>query len=483
MSISIENHRVDHRHFIGGERVDSPRSFLDISPIDESPLGEVAAADAAMVDRAVAAAQQAFPQWKNLTAEKRAGHLLRVAELIEGRIETLAQVETADNGSLLRSHRRGVMPRVAHNFRYFAEELMRLHHDDFITRDHVNKVSWEGSGVAGIITPWNAPLMLGSWRIAPALAAGCTVVFKPPEWAPLTASLLADVFAEANVPAGVFNVVQGIGSEAGAALAAHRGLRRMAFTGSVATARSIAVAAGQNLVPLSFELGGKSPFIVFADADLDRAVELAVGQYDNAGQVCLAGTRILVEQSIRAEFLENFVKRARTLRQGDPRDEAIDLGPQISRVHFDRVKGFVERAKESGLVCPLGGNPNQELGGLYFSPTLFLDPPASSEIWQSEVFGPVLTLSSFSSEAEAIALANDTDYGLAAVIITSDRSRAERVSQAIPAGIIWNNCFFVRDLRQPFGGNGLSGIGREGGHWSFDFYADLKCRVFAPDLA
>jgi 5-carboxymethyl-2-hydroxymuconic-semialdehyde dehydrogenase len=342
-------------------------------------------------------------------------------------------------------------------------------------------VSWDPSGVAAIITPWNAPLMLGTWRIAPALAAGCTVVYKPPEWAPLTASLLADITAEAGLPEGVFNVVQGIGREAGAALASHPKIRRLSFTRSVATAKLIAASASQNLVPLSFELGGKSPYLVFADADLDLAVNTAVGQYDNAGQVCLAGTRLLVEASIRDRFLEAFMAKARAVRQGDPRDETTDIGPQISRPHFERVDGYVRRALDAGLKPALGGGPNKELGGLYYRPTLFVDPPPGSEILREEVFGPVLCLQSFRDEAEAIAMANDTDYGLAAIIMTGDETRAERVTSQVSAGLVWNNCFFVRDLRQAFGGNGKSGIGREGGTWSFDFYCDVKNSVFAPN--
>jgi 5-carboxymethyl-2-hydroxymuconic-semialdehyde dehydrogenase len=372
------------------------------------------------------------------------------------------------------------MPRVALNFRFFADWLLHLDHADFDVRGHRNHVSWDPSGVVAIITPWNAPLMLGTWRIAPALAAGCTVVYKPPEWAPLTASLLADIIAEAGLPDGVFNVVQGLGRVAGAPLTRHPKVRRISFTGSVPTARQIAGAAAENLTPLSFELGGKSPFLVFADADLDLAANTAIGQYDNAGQVCLAGTRILVEETIRERFLEAFLAKARAIRQGDPRNEATDIGPQISRPHFQRIDGFVQRAQAAGLTPVLGGGPNTDLGGLYYRPTLFLDPPAESEVLREEVFGPVLCLQSFRDEDQAVAMANDTDYGLAAVVMTGDTARAERVTDRLSAGLVWNNCFFVRDLRQAFGGNGKSGIGREGGTWSFDFYCDIKNSVYAP---
>ncbi|QEX16457.1 5-carboxymethyl-2-hydroxymuconate semialdehyde dehydrogenase [Hypericibacter terrae] len=481
MSARVEGVEVDTRHWIGGRRVDSADRFESISPIDETPIAALARAGAAEVDQAVTAAGQAFKTWSRTSREERARLLHRIADIVEAKVESLAVVETRDNGSLLRSHRRGVMPRVAMNFRFFADWLLQLDHADFEVRHHRNHVSWDPSGVAAIITPWNAPLMLGTWRIAPALAAGCTVVYKPPEWAPLTASLLADITAEAGLPEGVFNVVQGIGREAGAALARHPKIRRLSFTGSVATAKQIATSAAENLVPLSFELGGKSPYLVFADADLDLAVNTAVGQYDNAGQVCLAGTRILVEESIRARFLEAFMAKARAIRQGDPRDETTDIGPQISRPHFERVDGYVRRAIASGLKPALGGGPNKDLGGLYYRPTLFVDPPAGSEILREEVFGPVLCLQSFRDEPEGIAMANDTEYGLAAIVMTGDEKRAERVTSQVSAGLVWNNCFFVRDLRQAFGGNGKSGIGREGGTWSFDFYCDVKNSVYAPN--
>jgi 5-carboxymethyl-2-hydroxymuconic-semialdehyde dehydrogenase len=481
MQATVEGVEIDTRHWIGGKRVDSRERFQSISPIDETVIAEVASADAAIVDQAVAAAQTAFRIWSKTSAEERARLLHKIADGVEANIERLAQVETRDNGSLLRSHRRGVMPRVAHNFRFFADWLKELHHPDFETRGHRNHVSWDPAGVAAIITPWNAPLMLGTWRIAPALASGCTVVYKPPEWAPLTASLLADITKEAGLPDGVFNVVQGLGSAAGAALTKHPGVRRISFTGSVPTARTIAAAAAPNLVPLSFELGGKSPFVVFADADLELAVNTAIGQYDNAGQVCLAGTRILVQAPIRERFVEAFLAKAKAIKQGDPRDEATDIGPQISRPHFQRVDGFVRRAREAGLKPALGGGPNEALGGLYYRPTLFLDPPSNSEILREEVFGPVLCLQSFEDEEQAVAMANDTDYGLAGVVMTGSEERARRVSSEINAGLVWNNCFFVRDLRQPFGGNGRSGIGREGGTWSFDFYCDVKASIFSPN--
>jgi 5-carboxymethyl-2-hydroxymuconic-semialdehyde dehydrogenase len=471
---------VDPRHWIGGARVASPDAFDDVSPVDETVIARVARGGAAEAAAAVDAASAAFPGWAATPPKERAAILHRVADGIEARREDLAQVETRDNGSLIRAHRRGVMPRVALNFRFFADHLLSLSHDDFETRGHRNHVSWDPAGVTAVVTPWNAPLMLATWRIAPALAAGNTVVAKPPEWAPLTASLLADIAAAAGVPDGVFNVVQGTGVEAGAPLVADPRVRRISFTGSVPTARSIGAAAAANVTPVSFELGGKSPLLILDDADLDLAVDLAVEQFDNAGQVCLAAVRLLVPSSLAAAFEQRLLERAAALRQGDPFDEATDLGPLVSRAHFERVDGFVRRAVHDGARVLAGGGPNDELGGLYYRPTVFADIPAGSEILREEVFGPVLTLQTYDTEAEGVAMANDTAYGLAATLVTGDPGRAERVSAALSAGTVWVNCFFVRDLRAPFGGNGQSGIGREGGTWSFDFYCDVKNSVFAP---
>jgi len=473
---------VDTRHFIGGKRVASDSTFADHSPIDGSFLADVSRGGKREVDLAVAAAKAAFPIWSQMSPAERGAILNRVADIIESRIEDLAIVETTDNGSLLRSHRRGVMPRVAMNFRFFADYAMnQLSYPDFETRGHTNHVTWDPAGVTGIITPWNAPLMLATWRIGPALAAGDTVVAKPPEWAPLTASLLADITVEAGMPPGVFNVVQGFGEEAGAALTAHPDLSRISFTGSVPTAKLVAKAAAENLVPCSFELGGKSPLIITDDADLDIAVTVAVEQYDNAGQVCLSGTRFLVQRGIADKFKAAFIERAKQIKQGDPRDEATDIGPQIHPEHFARVKGFVDRAVAEGQTVVLGGGPNSDLGGNFFMPTLIDNPTVGSEIVTQEVFGPVLCMQQFDTDEEAIEMANGTEFGLAAVVVCGDKKRAEAITNRLVAGTIWVNCFFVRDLGAPFGGSKKSGIGREGGIWSFDFYADVKNTVFAPN--
>ncbi|NLU70489.1 aldehyde dehydrogenase [Streptomyces sp. HNM0574] len=475
---------VDTRHWIGGERVASAAAFPDHSPVDGALLAHVARGGEAEAHAAVTAARDAFPGWAATPPGERARVLHRIADGIEARTEELARVETADNGALLRSHRRGVMPRAAQNLRHFADRLLTLNHEDFETRGHSNHVSWDPSGPAVLITPWNAPLMLATWKLGPALAAGCTVVLKPAEWAPLTASLLAGIAHEAGLPAGVFNLVQGYGAEAGTPLVSDPRVRRISFTGSVPTARTIAGHAAAHLVPTSFELGGKSPLLVFADADLDLAAGLAVEQYDNAGQVCLAGTRLLVEESVRDVFLEKFLARARELTLGDPRDEATSMGPNIHPRHLERVDGFVRRALAAGARPLLGGEPHtalaERLGGTYYLPTLLTDVAQDSEIVQEEVFGPVLTLQTFADEEEAVRLANGTRFGLAATLATGDPERAERVAAQLVAGTVWTNCFFVRDLSAPFGGSRESGIGREGGDWSFDFYCDLKTTVTAP---
>ncbi|MEV2275299.1 aldehyde dehydrogenase [Nocardiopsis sp. NPDC049922] len=471
---------VDTRHWIGGRRVASAETFTDISPIDQGVLGEIARGGATEAEAAVAAATEAFPAWAATSRAERARFLHAIADGVDRRREELAIVETNDNGALLRSHRRGVMPRVAHNLRFFADWLLELEHAPFDTRGHTNHVSWDPAGPCVLITPWNAPLMLATWKVAPALAAGNTVVLKPAEWSPLTASLLADIAAEAGLPPGVLNVVQGYGAEVGAPLVAHPDVRRVSFTGSVPTARTIAAAASANLTPHSLELGGKSPLLVFADADLDLAADLAVEQYDNAGQVCLAATRLLVEESVAEEFTRRFVEKASSLTQGDPRDEATSVGPNVHPRQVERIDGFVKRALAAGARAVVGGGPNTDLGGLHYRPTLLTDVAQDSEIVQEEVFGPVLTLQTFATEDEAVALANDTRFGLAATLATGDAARADRVAARLVAGTVWVNCFFVRDLRAPFGGSRQSGLGREGGTWSFDFYCDLKNTVTAP---
>ncbi len=470
---------VSGDHFIAGRRVSSADTFDVYSPIDNARLGAVSAAGPDEVDRAVQAATDAFPGWAALGPARRGPILRRLANLIERDVERLALVETINNGSLLEAGRLRVMKRAALNIRFFADLAERLRVPEWDTEpaNAHNRVVFDPAGVTALITPWNAPLMLATWKIGPALAAGNTVVLKPAEWTPLTASMLADLAVEAGLPAGVLNVVQGIGERAGAALVSHPSVRRISFTGSPETARLIGAAAADRLTPVSFELGGKSPLIVCADADLDQALATAVGQYDNAGQVCLAGSRLLVEASVYDTFLARLVAAIGQLRLGDPREPDTQIGPLITRQHLTRVAGFVERAVSDGARLLCGGRVSPDLGGLYFEPTLFADIPARAEILQREVFGPVLTIQPFATDAEAIRLANDTAYGLAATLFTRDAARADRLARLLVAGTVWVNCFFVRDLAAPFGGARQSGIGREGGQWSFDFYCDVKTIV------
>ena len=476
--IKIDKFTISPDHYIGGQRVSSQQTFTDISPIDGATLGEVCAGGQKEADLAVAAANQAFPAWAALGPEGRLPYLEKLAHIIEENVDALAKVETTDNGSLYEASLLRVMKRGGHNIHWFAEYAVKQLKEHEVVwetphRNAQNHVRYQPSGVAVIITPWNAPFMLATWKVGPALAAGCTVILKPPEWAPLTCSLLADFAHEAGLPPGVFNVVQGIGEDAGDALVKHPDIARISFTGSPETARIIGANAAQNLTPVSFELGGKSPLIVFADADQDLALENMIEQYDNAGQVCLAGTRLLVEASIADELLERMKEAAAQLKVDTPMDFETDVGPLIHPEHFARVSGFVERAIADGATLVYGGAPH-ERGGLYYQPTLFTNVAEESELWQKEVFGPVLIFDTFESEEEAVRKANATDYGLAATIFTQDAARARRISEQVSAGLVWVNCFYVRDLAQPFGGNKNSGIGREGGIWSFDFFSDIK---------
>jgi acyl-CoA reductase-like NAD-dependent aldehyde dehydrogenase len=471
--VAVAGVEVSTEHWIGGKRVPSRRRFADHSPIDGAELAQVAAGGASEIDAAVDAARAAFPAWAALGPKGRLPILTRLAEAIRAKAESLAAVETADNGSLLAGNQRRVVPRAAHNVEFFAERALELEHESIESEEVVNHVRYEPAGVAAIITPWNAPLMLTTWKVGPALAAGNTVVVKPPEWAPLTCSLLADLAAEAGVPAGVLNVVQGIGEEAGAALVTHSGVSRISFTGSTDTGRLIGAAAGRNLVPTSVELGGKSPFIVCADADLDAAAAQLAGMYVNAGQVCLAGTRVLVERPVADSLLEKLRAAAARMTVGDPRKPETRVGPLITPEHFARVSGFVERARAEGAV-PVYGGQKSPFGALYFEPTLLAKVDPGQEIAQREVFGPVLTWHTFRDDDECLALANGTRYGLAAMIYARDAARAWRLARGVVAGTVWVNCYFVRDLAAPFGGARESGIGREGGNWSFDFFCDVK---------
>jgi betaine-aldehyde dehydrogenase/5-carboxymethyl-2-hydroxymuconic-semialdehyde dehydrogenase len=468
---TVAGHEVSTDHWIGGERVASANRFEVLTPIDGSVIAHVAAGGSEEADRAVRAAHAAAPGWAALGASARAQLLHRLADLIDANVEKLAAVECADMAMLLESLRARVIFRAGANFRNYADLAVAYEERDWHSKGTWNRVQRMPAGPAAVITPWNAPFMLSTWKVAPALAAGCPVVLKPAEWSPLSCSLLADLTAEAGFPHGVFNVLQGVGEEVGAALVAHPLLRRVSFTGSPETARHIGVSAARNLVPFTGELGGKGPLIVFEDADLDAAATKAAGQYDDAGQVCLAGTRLLVQDSIRDAFLERFHAAVDRHVLGDPRDPSTTVSPLIHPDHLERVDGFVQRALAEGQRLVRGG---KRLEGLLYEPTLFEPTSNDAEIVQREVFGPVLTLQTFADEDEAVALANSTRYGLSGIVYTGSMGRADRIGRAVRAGIVWVNTFLVRDLTAPFGGVGISGIGREGGNYALDFYSDLK---------
>ncbi len=464
---------VSTAHYIDGKRVESKKKFSTCSPIDGRHLADVSAGNADEIDAAVAAARRAFPAWAALGPEGRHPILTRFAKAIQAHAKEIAAVETEDNGSLLMGNVTGMVPRAALNIQFFADRALKLNDEKIDSAEVVNCVRYDPAGVAGLITPWNGPFMLTTWKVGPCLAAGDTAVVKPPEWAPLTCSIMADLAAEAGVPPGVLNIVQGIGEEAGAALAAHPDIDRLSFTGSTDTAKLIGASCARSLTPVSFELGGKSPFIVCADADLESAARTAAFQYFNAGQACLAGTRILVDAKIADEFLSKFRAAAEQMTVGDPRDKNTRVGPLITPEHFKRVEGFVERALRAG-VKPVWGGHRHSAGDLYFEPTLLEGVSQEMEIVQREVFGPVLIWQTFRDDEEAIELGNGTDYGLAAVVFSRNEDRAMRIAKRLVAGTVWVNCFFIRELAAPFGGSRNSGIGREGGNWSFDFYCDVK---------
>lgn len=465
---------VSTAHWIDGKRFQSERTFEVISPIDCSHLADVSAGGAEEVDAAVAAARRAFPAWAALGPEGRQPILHRFAEAIKRHSKELAAVETTDNGSLLVANTHRMVPRAALNISFFADwAVERLNREVIESPEVHNHVRYDPAGVAALITPWNGPMMLTTWKIGPALAAGNTVVAKPPEWAPLTCSMLADIANEAGLPPGVLNIVQGIGEEAGAALVNHPGVDRISFTGSTDTARLIGQSAAKSITPVSFELGGKSPFVVLSDADLSAAAQTVAGQYFNAGQVCLAGTRVMVEEKIADDFLARVSEAAATMTVGDPRDAATKVGPLITREHFARVQGFMDRAYKDGAK-PIWGGERDKFGELYYEPTMLTNVRRDMEVFQREVFGPVLIWNTFKNEDEAIEIANDTSYGLAATIFSQSKERAWNIASHVTAGTVWVNCFFVRELAAPFGGARNSGIGREGGNWSFDFYCDVK---------
>jgi len=467
-------------HFIGGEQTPSTdgATFDVADPVTNQAYATAAAGGKPDIDRAVAAAGKAFAEgtWPHLNARKRAAILTKIADGIEQRAPRIAELETFDTG-LPVTQARGQAARAAENFRFFADMAVTMHEDAFTTPgSQFGYVIRQPAGVAGLITPWNTPFMLETWKLAPALAAGCTVVLKPAEWTPLSASLLPEIMTEAGLPDGVFNLVHGIGEVAGAALVAHPGVPRISFTGETATGRAIMAAAAPHLKGLSMELGGKSPCLVFADADLDLATDSALfGVFSLNGERCTAGSRILAERAIYHDLVTRLAARAERIRVGPPSDPGTEIGALVHPEHYARVLSYVQAGLDEGARLVAGGSrPQTQPTGNYLAATVFADVQPWMRIFREEIFGPVVCVTPFEGEAEAVALANDTAYGLAAYIWTRDLARAHRLAGAVESGMTWINSHNVRDLRTPFGGVKASGLGREGGAHSLDFYTQSR---------
>ncbi|WP_217189306.1 5-carboxymethyl-2-hydroxymuconate semialdehyde dehydrogenase [Streptomyces buecherae] len=465
------------RHWIGGELTDSAdgRTFPVSDPVSNAPYATAAAGTTDDVDRAVTAARAAFPAWSKLGNRERARVLYRIADGVEAREERLAAFETFDSGLPI-TQARGQARRAAENFRYFADVIVAIGEEAFRAGDQqINYVVRTPVGVAGLITPWNTPFMLESWKLAPALASGCTLVLKPADWTPLSASLWPEILDEAGVPSGVVNIVHGIGEEAGQALVDHPGVPLISFTGSTDTGRHIVRSSAAHLKTTSMELGGKSPVVLFADADLDAALDSVVfGVFSLNGERCTAGSRVLVERPIYEEFTRRLAERAERVKVGLPSDPATEVGALVHAEHYARVLDYVEIGQREAKLVAGGGRPAHLPEGNYLQPTVFADVPRDARIFQEEIFGPVVAVAPFDDEAEAVELANATEYGLAAYVWTSDLKRGHRVAHAVESGMVWINSHNVRDLRTPFGGVKSSGLGREGGAHSIDFYTESK---------
>ncbi|HTX23639.1 MAG TPA: 5-carboxymethyl-2-hydroxymuconate semialdehyde dehydrogenase [Steroidobacteraceae bacterium] len=464
-------------HFIDGrpQRGAGGETFEDRSPVDGSLLCQVACAGEADVDAAARAAQAAFGAWRRTTGESRRALLHRVADLIEARSEEIALIECLDTGQAIRFMSKAAA-RSAENFRFFADRAP--HASDGLAlpaAEHLNYTLRQPLGPVAVITPWNTPFMLSTWKIAPALAAGCTVVHKPAEWSPLTAMLLAEIMTEAGVPPGVVNLVNGIGERTGRLLTEHPAIRATAFIGESRTGSAIMSQGAPTLKRVHLELGGKNPVIVFDDAELDRALDAVVFMiYSLNGERCTSSSRLLVQRSIHDEFVARIAERIGRLKVGHPLDPATEIGPLIHARHLEKVLGYFDLAREEGAEIRCGGRRAAPLAGNFVAPTLLTGARNRMRIAQEEIFGPVLTVIPFSDEAEALALANDVRYGLTAYIWTANAGRALRMAHAVEAGMVWVNSENNRHLPTPFGGMKASGIGRDGGDYSFDFYMETK---------
>jgi len=470
-------------NFIGGEfRPPAAGKYLeDVDPSTGEVIAEIADSDQTDVDAAVAAAKRAFPSWRRTSAEERSRLLIRLSDLIEENFDELALLESRDSGKPVALARRLDIPRAVKNFRFFATAILHAE-----TKCHpmdvgaLNYTLRQPLGVAGLISPWNLPLYLLTWKIAPAVAAGNCCVAKPSELTPLTATRLAELAREAGIPPGVINIVHGRGAGAGRALTSHPDVPLISFTGGTRTGADVMASAGPLFKKVSLELGGKNPNVVFADADLAEAVAGSIpSSFANQGEICLCGSRIFVERPVYDEFLERFLDRTKKLEVGDPQDPATEVGALISEAHFRKVSGYIELAKQEGGEVLCGGKPPADLperlrGGWFLEPAVVAGLDCSRRVMQEEIFGPVVTVTPFDSVDEAVRFANASRYGLSASVWTRDLGKAHRVAAAIDCGTVWVNAWLLRDLRVPFGGMKESGVGREGGFDSLDFFTEAK---------
>lgn len=463
-------------HWIDGKPTEPASGrWLDVfDPASGQPYAQVASGDAADVETAVAAATAAFPHWSSLPNAERARWLETLADALEARLDDFAHAESRDGGKPIRLAREVEIPRAVSNLRFFAHAATQFASESHHGQAGLNYTLRQPLGVVGTISPWNLPLYLFTWKIAPALAAGNTVVAKPSEVTPHSATLLGELAAEIGFPAGVLNIVHGLGPDVGEAIVAHPQVKAVSFTGSTAVGRRIAGVAAPMLKKLSLELGGKNPTLVFADSDwrahLDTLVRSA---FQNSGQICLCGSRILVERGIHAEFRDAFVQRAIVLRAGDPIDEDTEFGPLVSQAHYDKVMAAIARARDEGGHVLCGGDALSR-PGWFVAPTVIdgLGPDTATN--REEIFGPVVTLQAFDDDEHALQLANAAEYGLSASIWTRDLQRAHRLAARIDAGVVWINSWLMRDLRTPFGGMGQSGLGREGGLEAMRFFTEAR---------
>lgn len=467
---------------IAGQSVaaDSGEQFEIISPVDLEPIAKVARGGASDIDKAAKAAKASFAEWAAMPGKERKKLLHRIADAIEARAEEIAFVESMDTGQAIRFMSKAAL-RGAENFRFFADRApMARDGESLRANNQLNITARSPIGPVGIITPWNTPFMLSTWKIAPALAAGCTIVHKPAEFSPLTARLLVEIAEEAGLPKGVWNLVNGFGEDAGKALTEHPDIKAVGFVGESRTGSMIMKQGADTLKRFHFELGGKNPVVVFDDADLDRAADAAVFMiYSLNGERCTSSSRLLVQSSIYDEFTAKVAEKAKNIKVGHPLDPQTVVGPLIHPVHEKKVLEYLEIGPKEGATVAAGGKKADGFTGCYVEPTLFTNVTNDMRIAREEIFGPVLSAMKFDSEEEALSIANDTEYGLTGYVWTSDVTRALRFTDQLEAGMIWVNSENIRHLPSPFGGVKSSGIGRDGGDWSFDFYMETKNIAFA----